>query len=462
MKNHFLKSSIIYFIGNILLKGISFFTLPIFTRLMLPEDYGSYSIYTASVGIVSILMGLQINGTVSISYGNKNIEEFERYVSNISLFPLVGFFISLSLLVTFPFLIDVIQVPSLMFGIMLLFQSFLGIIVNIYMSELVIKKLPQKHLIFSVVTTFLNVFLSLNFVLLFKNNTYLARVIAGIISTGFIGIYILLKYISRINLFFVKKDWIDGLKLSLPLIFHSLSSQVLNVADRYMISYCKDHAATAIYSFSYSLGSIISMIWQSINNAWIPWYFEQLKVKNHCLIKEYSKQYIIFFIWLVSCFLLVSPELVYLMGGKEYVQGIYIVPLIALGYFFVFYYSFYVNYQFYKQKTTLIPIATMGAAIINIILNIWIIPKLGVIGAALTTAISYFLMLVFHYIITSYLLKHRDIPDSYLIRSSIFMTIFTVIIYVVLNQIIIRYTALIIFIIIYGGYIFYKFKLLKR
>lgn len=462
MKDKFLTASIIYFIGNILLKSISFITLPIFTRLMLPEDYGMYSIYTASLGILSVFMGLQIQGTVNISYGEKNIKQFESYVSNISLFPLLGLFIGMFTLIIIPNTIKLLHLPSLAFGIMIMIQTFWFIIISIYQSELVIKQQPKKHLMFSVITTLANVILSISFVLALRDNTYLGRVVSGVISNMLIGIYIFIKFIPRIDLSTLKKDWYDGLKLSLPLIFHNLSNQILNVADRYMLSVWKNDGEVAIYSFSYNLGSIINMIWLSINNAWVPWYFDQLKLENKILIKEYSKQYIVFFIWLTTCLLLVSPELVCLMGGEEYIQGVYIVPLIVLGYFFVFYYSFYVNYQFYKQKTSLIPIATMGAAIINVILNIWLIPWLGVVGAALTTAISYFIMLIFHYIMTSYILKHRDIPDKYLINSTIFMIIITIIVYFILNRIIIRCIVLIIAIIIYGGYVLYKVKQLKR
>ena len=462
MKDKFLTASIIYFIGNILLKSINFITLPIFTRLMLPEEYGMYSLYTASLGILSIFIGLQIQGTVNISYGNRNIKQFEEYVSNITLFPLIGTLIGLIFLIFIPQIVQLLEVPSLAFGIMMMIQAFWSIVISIYQSELVIKKQPKKHLIFSLVTTLANVLFSVGFVLMLKNNTYSGRVIAGVISNALVGMYICIKFIPRINIKTLKKDWYDGLKLSLPLIFHNLSNQILNVADRYMLSSWKSASDVAIYSFSYNLGSIINMIWFSINNAWIPWYFDQLKAKNTFLIKEYSKQYIIFFIWLTSCFLLVSPELVYLMGGNNYINGIYIVPLIAVGYFFVFYYSFYVNYQFYKQKTHLIPLATMSAAVINIILNICLIPRFGVIGAALTTAISYFLLLFFHYIMTTYVLKHRDMPSKYLINSVIFMTCITIIVYFILNQIIIRGIILISAIFIYGLYVLHKLKQFKN
>lgn len=447
--------------GNILLKGIAFITLPIFTRIMLPSDYGMYSLYTASLGILSIILGLQINGTVNISYAHKTTRQFESYVSNIALFPLIGLFIGLITLIVIPKTISYIQVPSLLFGVMMMTQAFWGIIISIYQAELIIKKQPRKHLKFSILATLSNIILSVSFVLMLKDNTYFGRVIAGVISNALIGTYILVKFIPRIDIYSLKKDWRDGLTLSLPLIFHNLSNQVLNVADRYMVSSWQGSKEVAIYSFSYNIGSIINIIWLSINNAWVPWYFDQLREKNSKLIKEYSKQYIIFFIWLTCCFLLVSPELVYVMGGKRYAYGSYIVPLIALGYFFVFYYSFYVNYQFYMQKTNLIPVATTGAAMINIILNILLIPNLGVMGAALTTAISYFFMLVFHYLMTTYVLNHRDIPDKYLILSSMFMTVITGSLYFILNQIFIRWIALVIVVIGYGIYVVGKFKQFK-
>lgn len=453
MKNSFLSASIIYFIGNILLKGIAFFTLPIFSRIMLPEDFGQYSLYTASLGILSIFMGLQINGTVNISFRNKSIERFESYVSNITLVPLMGLFIGLLLLLLLPNFIDLIQVPSFSFGIMMMIQTFFSIVTSIYQSELVIKSQPKKHFIFSIIATLVNVFLSLSFVLMLKNHTYFARVISGVLSNALIGLYVLIKYLPRINTELLKSDWIDGLKLSLPLIFHNLSNQLLNVADRYMIAYWSNAEDVAIYSFTYTLGSIMDMIWLSINNAWIPWYFSQLKDNNKRLIKLYCKQYIIFFIWLTCCFLLITPELIYLMGGKQYIYGIYIIPLIVLGYFFVFLYSFFVNYQFYLKKTTLIPIATTSAAIINILLNKLLIPQFGIMGAALTTVVSYFLMLVFHCFMTRYVLKYRDIPMKYFVVSIIFMIGFIVLLYLLVGLLFIRWIFIILLCIIYGTYL---------
>lgn len=455
MKDNFIKSSAIYFLGTILLRGISFFTLPIYTRLMLPEDYGLYSLFTASLSIVTIFIGLQIQGTVTMSYSNKTEKEFEAYVANISIFPIIILLLSLIALFFIPNFVDILQVPSLMFGVMMLVQGYASLVISIYTSELIIKKQPKKHLAFSIISTLLTVALSVSFILMFKDKTYFGMVFASTLANFIVFVYIFVKYIFRINLNSLKDDWIHGLRLSLPLIFHVLSHQILNVADRFMLARFKTDIDVAIYSVVYSVGSIVQMIWMSINNAWVPWYFDNLKQKSHEIIKVYSKQYIIFFSVGTTLFLLASPEVTLLLGGEQYAVGIYSVPLIVLAYFFVFLYGFYVNYEFANEKTTIIPIATLLAAMVNIVLNIFIIPTYGIIGASFTTAVSYFLMLLFHYIVVVKGMKHRDFPDHYMWFSVLAIIGSMIVTYLVINYFVIRLLMCLAILALYGGYIYY-------
>ena len=309
MSNKFVKSSIIYFLGNIFLKGINFFTLPIFTRLMLPSDYGMYSLYSASLGILMILVGLQIQGTVSLAYTNRTQEQFDSYVSNITLFPFIGVFLSIILVILVPFSSDILSVPSKAYGIIMIFQSFFNIIIMIYQAELTIKQKPKQHFILSIVTALVSTALSIGFILMLKDNTYFARVISGALGNLIIMIYIYLHLWKRIDFKTLKNDWHYGLQLSLPLVFHNLSGQILNVADRFMLVHYTSEEDVALYSFAYNLGMILQMIWLSVNNAWVPWYFDNLKRKKFNIIQEYCKTiyrchiyYSINFIRILFCF----------------------------------------------------------------------------------------------------------------------------------------------------------------
>ena len=69
-----LKAGAIYVVGNYLLKGISFLSAPIFTRLLSTSEFGEYSIYCSYEGIIYILVGLALHSSINnakYKYGDK-------------------------------------------------------------------------------------------------------------------------------------------------------------------------------------------------------------------------------------------------------------------------------------------------------------------------------------------------------------------------------------------------------
>ena len=72
MKKNILKdnvNAVAFFniLGPIVLNGINFFTIPIFTRVLGTDNYGLYTIYSTWVSVATILIGLQVMGTVGVA-----------------------------------------------------------------------------------------------------------------------------------------------------------------------------------------------------------------------------------------------------------------------------------------------------------------------------------------------------------------------------------------------------------
>lgn len=76
---------------------------------------------------------------------------------------------------------------------------------------------------------------------------------------------------------------------SLPLVFHILGHSLLGQLDRIMIGDFMSSKEVAIYSFGYSLGSIVSIALMSMNTAWIPWFFAEKKKAMKNLSKSIRK-----------------------------------------------------------------------------------------------------------------------------------------------------------------------------
>ena len=66
--NKYIKSGFWYIIGNLLIKGISFFTLPIFTRLLGTADFGKFNLFMSYENILNVIVGLGIAGTIKTAY----------------------------------------------------------------------------------------------------------------------------------------------------------------------------------------------------------------------------------------------------------------------------------------------------------------------------------------------------------------------------------------------------------
>ena len=256
--------------------------------------------------------------------------------------------------------------------------------------------------------SFGNVVLSLLFLFTLKND-FLARILGGIIPGIIVGIIFLIFIYKNCSVIFDKKYVRLIFIKSIPLVFHILGHNLLSQLDRIMIGSYMTAKEVAIYSFGYSLGSIVSIALMSMNTAWIPWFFEEKKKGNVDLINKFKERYLLIGVFLTIGFLSVFPELVSIMGSADYKSSRDFVVLIVISCFIVFLYTFPVNIQFYHENTKFIPIGTLLAAGINYILNYILIPKSGIYGAAIATVASYVLLLVFHHLIAKIKYRYNEI-----------------------------------------------------
>ena len=174
----------------------------------------------------------------------------------------------------------------------------------------------------------------------------------------------------------------------MPLIPHALSGIILSHFDRIIINQISGTIETGLYSFAYNIGMIMNIIVLAMNKSWVPIFYNNLRKeeynKIYNLAYNYSK-YIFFAAIVLTAF---SQEVVIIMADKSYYSSLSLIPIIILGYVFVFLYTLYANYSFYRKKTLLISIATLLAGGVNIGLNYLLIPRFGYIAAAFTTLIS--------------------------------------------------------------------------
>lgn len=451
-----------YTIGNILLKGCIFFSLPIFTRILSTVDFGIYNTYMAYEGIITAILGLGLYGTVKNAKLDYK-EKFNEYLSSVlslSLIVLAGILIIINF--TYNLYSDFLGFDRVIVNFLVL-QSFGSYLIYFYGAKLNIEFKYKSYLIISFFNTIGNIGLSIFLIkFIFPNTRYLGRIIGSALPLIIVGIIISISIILKGKKFICKKYWLYALAIGLPLVPHVVSQSLLSQFDRIMITNIVGDSESGIYSYICTICTILYVISSSFDNAWSPWVYMMLKDKKNLEIKKASKEYIAFFAILTLGFICVMPEITKIIASKEYWSGIDLLVPIALSNYFTFLYMIPVNIEYYNKKTKYISFGTISAALLNFGLNFWAIAMFGYRAAAYTTLISYILLFVFHWMIA----KKLKIEESYNIKDFIMISIilmlaaFSILFIDILTPIGILYryfVVLIIFIILFK----HKEKILK-
>lgn len=424
-------------LGPVILNGINFFTVPIFTRMLGTANYGDVSIYHTWVQVLTILVGLQTSGTISVSMVHLGKEEHNKYCSS-ALFLSFCAFVIISILAFF-FLPTIMQFTAMSrFTILLAFlNGFASFVVSFATTKFTYDKEAYKTFFISVFIALAGVGLSM--LLIHNIDVYdqrdMGRIIGSALPTILIGFILFFTFLHKGKTYFHKQYWKFCLPICLPLIFHGLSQIILSQSDRIMLQKSLDSSAVGIYSLIYSVAQILSIIWGALNNTWIPFYYDDVKTGRIAEIQKRSKNYLFLFTILTIGFICVSPEVVKVFAGKDFWSGIPLLPILALGMFFMFLYSFPVNFQFYNKKTSTIALGTTASALLNIVLNFLFISKYGILGAAIATAISYIALFVFHQTVSLHL--QTSIPYHYPTRfflKYMLAVIFSVVLFYVVEE----------------------------
>jgi O-antigen/teichoic acid export membrane protein len=407
------KAGTWYTIANLLLKGVAFFSLPIFTRLLSTEDFGIYNTYIAYESILTAILGLGLYGTVK----NAKLDYkalFEKYLSSVAFLSILVLAFILTIANVFYALYADLLGFSRFETNCLILQSFGSYIIFFYGSKLNIEFKYKSYITISFLNTIGNVLLSILLIkYVFPYQRYLGRILGSAIPLITIGIILSAYLILKGKTLYNKQYWNYALRLGLPLVPHVISQSLLTQFDRIMISSMIGHSEAGIYSYIYTICTITYVICSSLDNAWTPWVFLNIAKGERQHIKDTSKQYVDLFMILSLGFICIMPEFTKLIADRTYWGGIDLLIPLTLANYFVFLYMLPVNIEYYNKKTKLISVGTMGAAATNAILNYIAITIWGYKAAAYTTLASYMLLFIFHWLIA----KKYDVDTVYDIKS---------------------------------------------
>lgn len=404
------KASAYYLFGNIFNKGVSFLTVPIFTRLLSTYDYGIVTTYNSWIGILSMIMGFALHMGIRMAFVDYK-DEVDDFTATTVFFTIVSSIGMGALIVLGARLLNANL--TILLIVICLIHSLSTAIIQDYSMYLMMKFQYKFRTLLMVLPNLIAVILSvLSIKFILSEKLYMGRIVPtaavyvtfGIIICGFV----FAKSHVLWNIEYLKY----GLAISAPLIVHGIALQILSQSDRTMITWLADASQTGIYSLIYNFSMIASVITTAFDGTWVPWFIENLQKRNIKRINQLAMDYTNLMTYTMVSLILVAPEVVKLLADPSYWEGIVIIPPVVLANYMIFAYTLYVNIEHYYKKTVYITINTLIAAGTNIILNYIFIPKYGYVAAAYTTIASYILSFILH---SRYAKKLE--PDLYPLKS---------------------------------------------
>jgi O-antigen/teichoic acid export membrane protein len=401
-----LKHSGNYLMATMASKALSFISIPVLTRLLTVNEYGIINMFISTVSVASIILTLNTETSISRYYYDASDEnDFKRFVGTSLRLNFLIFFILSSLLVLFNKHLSLLLGLESILIICIVPYSLYNISNSIFTQIFNPMMKSRKIAIVSSVQAYLSFALSVCFIFFLDNSKYMGVIWGTILTMMLLGVYFVTQikdyYISSFDVKYIKYI----INYSLPYLPYSLSGVVIAQFGRIIIGQQQGFESAGLYSFASNIAALMMILVSITHSAWNPYYFRYMNGKDYTSIDNDYK--LIWKITLISAvgLSLFGEHIGAILGREEYLNQVYLIPILVIGYSFFQWAYVYMRNMGYAKKTIWNAVIVVSGGISNILLNVFLIGRFDCLGVALSFVFSYLLMVIIGWIINKYVIK---------------------------------------------------------
>jgi O-antigen/teichoic acid export membrane protein len=393
-QKEFLKNTVVLGIGRFLPKLTTFITLPILTACLTKAEYGTYDLISTLIMLVIPIATLQIQSAAFrflIDYRG-NAGESKKVISNI-------------FVVTIPITLFVSFVIQFFFADLEL-TTRIGIAIYFFLDTMyltmgqITRGLGNNsaYSIASITLSVVNmacVVCAVKFAQQGLFGVVIALVTAHLIATVYLGVATrIFKYIDIGSISSRKVQ--ELLKYSWPMVPNNLSTWVLKLSDRLIITAFLGIEANAVYSVANKIPNILSLAQSVLVMAWHE--NASIAVDDADASKYYTEMLDTTFSLMFGCTALLiagTPIMFWLLIKGDYAEAYYQMPLLILAMFFFVMSSFFGGIYIAHKRTANVGITTVVAAIVNLSIDLLFVRVIGIWAGSISTLVAYFVLYIY-------------------------------------------------------------------
>ncbi len=396
--------SSLYTIGEVLRSSLSFLLLPIYTRLLTPADYGILGVMSPVFALLSALMALGMPAALVRFYFDYEDDPatLRRYIGTVTTFGVAsGLLGSLALTLLGPAIFGWL-LPNTPFQPYVLITVWnAGITVVSVLALQLFRARQQAHyfISFSLVDFGLTTALIIFFVVglrLGSLGSLWGQLLSAVVMAA-PALWILLR---SGQLSFSWPLLRSSLRFSVPLLPFILGTWALNVSDRIVLDGLVSREALGLYTLGYQFGVLLNLIAMALNNAWQPFFYQNAAEEGNAgLISSFITYQVALMTLLALAVALLAPEAIRIMATPAYWDAAAIVPWIAAGYVARYLYFFPVNGMLFRKRSGWVAALTILAGALNVGLNLLLVPRFGIMAAAVNTLVAFVVLFIMAYVV---------------------------------------------------------------
>ncbi|MGI5960127.1 MAG: lipopolysaccharide biosynthesis protein [Massiliimalia sp.] len=381
------QNTLIFTIGTFSSKLLVFFLVPIYTNAMTSTEFsiGDTLIQTANLLIPFVTLGIS-NSIIRFGMDRRHRQSD---VFSTGIYSLLLGTIVLTIIMPFLSKIDFISGYSVLLFTFIILSSF-KLLCNQFTRANGNLKLFALD---GVLSTLFTLLFTILFLVVFHLGVggYLLATICSDLITSIILIVAgkLWRYtkFSRIR----STTASAMIRYAIPMIPTTVSWWIINVSDRYLVRAMISDQVNGLYSVAYKVPSIVVLISGIFMDAWQVSAFETTSpLERQRFFSKVCNAYQTIVFLASSVLILSSKLLTQILVADSYYTSWKYVPLLILATTFSCFVSFLGSIYMAEKKSGMIFFTTVIGAVLNIVLNILLIPPFGANGAAFATFFSYF------------------------------------------------------------------------
>lgn len=391
---HLIKNMGLLTISNFGSKILIFLLVPLYTSVLSTAEYGSYDIVITTINLLLPILTINISESVMRFSLEKDNNPKETFSIGLKVTARAWIILAFAMVVNNILnIINIIKTYSL-------YMLLLFIVTSLYQLCSQFARGTDKIIdlsIAGVIKSFALVFFNVLFLLYFKigiTGFFMANILSDLIVIIFyffrLKIYKHIIQISKTNKLIKNMS-----NYSTPLVFNSISWWINNASDRYIVTWMCGVEVNGIYSIAYKIPSIVEVFQSIFLQAWqisaVTSFNDDDKEDFFSLIYTI---YNLLMVSLCSIIIIMVKLIAKFMFANKFYDAWVFVPILLLANVFGATSGLIGGVFSATKDTKIYSYSTVIGAIVNMVLNIILINLVGVKGAAIATAVSYFLVWV--------------------------------------------------------------------